>query len=572
MMVDPAEFDSLGAALNSAVERHAQHTCLIEANRDRENHRLTYARFGAAMRPVARAIQDRGFFPEHRAAVLMTNQSRWLVGAHAVFYSGGILVPLDYKLTATEHIQLLNHSRARLLLVEYPIWRALMSEPEFDQLRIDTVVVSEAPVDAEIGQAVRWESCDTSAQPQFAPRQRQDVACIVYSSGTGGRPKGCMLTHDGYLQQVGSLMTLFHFAPGDRYLSILPTNHAIDFMVGFIGPFLCGATVVHLRTLRPEYIKAAFAKFRISYISVVPMLLKGLETTLRERFKQLDPIRRAVLNAKIGLNRKLTANRPRPTISRLLLSQVHRALGGQLKTMFVGGAFTEPATLQFFYDLGLPVANGYGLTEAGTAVTLNNLQPFRSDTVGTPLPGAEVRIIDPGADGVGEVAVRSPTLMRGYLDDPEQTAEVLREGWLFTGDLGCIDNSGHLQLRGRKKNMIVTAGGKNIYPEDIEAAFDGLPVKEFCVFAANYIWPRAELGDEQLLAVINPGPGSTGLDNAARNELVARNRRLLDFKRVHGYVIWSHDFPRTASMKIKRHPLAHAIGEHLNRDEAVVQL
>ena len=193
----------------------------------------------------------------------------------------------------------------------------------------------------------------------------------------------------------------------------------------------------------------------------------------------------------------------------MLLPQVHKAFGGELRAMFVGGAFTEPATLQFFYDLGIPVANGYGLTEAGTVITLNDFNPFRADTVGKPLPGMEVRIVDPGPDGIGEVAARGPTIMSHYLDDPELTAETIVDGWLMTGDLGRLDRDGHLQLFGRKKNMIVTAEGKNIYPEDIENVFEGLPVKEFCVFAANYLWPAHTMVGEQLVLVVRLDPGQS---------------------------------------------------------------
>ena len=148
------------------------------------------------------------------------------------------------------------------------------------------------------------------------------------------------------------------------------------------------------------------------------------------------------------------------------------------------------------------MVNGYGLTEAGTALTLNDLKPFRADTVGKPLPGVELRILNPDADGIGEVAARSKTIMSHYLDDPELTLETIVEGWLLTGDLGRFEGEGHLQLFGRKKNMIVTEGGKNIYPEDIETAFDGLPVKEQCILAANFVWPKKELGKESLMLVL----------------------------------------------------------------------
>ncbi|MFQ5926775.1 MAG: AMP-binding protein, partial [Terriglobia bacterium] len=385
------------------------------------------------------------------------------------------------------------------------------------------------------------------------------------------RPKGCVLTHENYLEQCMALTALYPFWPGVRYLSILPTNHAIDFMVGFIGPFTCGATVVHLRTLRPEYIREAFPRYQITYMSLVPLVLKNLEQGLRARFAGLPPQRRFLLNRLVGLNRLLTRKRLNLKLSRFLLGKVHNAFGGKLQALFVGGAFTEPATLQFFYDLGIPVANGYGLTEAGTAVTLNDFNPFRPDTVGKPLPGMEVKIVNPDADGIGEVAVRSQTIMAHYLDEPELTAETIVNGWLMTGDLGRIDSTGHLQLFGRKKNMIVTAGGKNIYPEDIETAFEDLPVKEFCIFAANYLWPQRSLSGEQLIIVLRLESGQ-GFTEALRTELANRNRRLPDFKRISGYVIWDEDFPCTASLKIKRTVLAEELRQRLDRATAVVEL
>jgi long-chain acyl-CoA synthetase len=241
-----------------------------------------------------------------------------------------------------------------------------------------------------------------------------------------------------------------------------------------------------------------------------------------------------------------------------LLKQVHEAFGGKLRTIIVGGAFTEPQTLQFFYDLGIPVANGYGLTEAGTAITVNDLKPFRADTVGKPLPGMEVRILNPASDGVGEVSVRSKTVMSGYLNEPELTAETILDGWLLTGDLGRFDATGHLQLAGRKKNMIVTEEGKNIYPEDIETVFENLPVREFCVFAANYIWPKRSMVGEKLVLVLHLEQGQQFSDQL-RADINARNNRLLNYKRIHGVILLDEDFPRTASLKIKRNVLAERL-------------
>ena len=563
-MLDLDQYTSLGAALSDALDRWPNETCLIEADRERERTRLTYSDFKQLAAPLARALQDADFRAGDRAAIIMTNQSKWLISAYAILQSGGVLVPLDYKLNAGEHLQLLAHSRARYMVIEYHLWRAITLDPEFKNHKLKIVLVTEAPPSADLRGGYRWEEFRRKGDPSLISRKRQDAACIVYSSGTGGRPKGCVLTHENYLEQCKSLTAWYPFWPGVRYLSILPTNHAIDFMVGFIGPFVCGACVVHLRTLRPEFVRDAFVRYRITYVSLVPMVLKNLEHGIKSNFAGLPGIKRFVLNMMISINKALTRKRPNVELSRKLLGPVHKAFGGQLLAMFTGGAFIDPQTLQFFYDLGIPVANGYGLTEACTVLTLNDLKPFRADTVGKPLPGVDIRILNPDADGVGEVAVYSKTIMSHYLDDPELSAQTIVDGWLLTGDLGRLESSGHLQLLGRKKNMIVTEGGKNVYPEDIESAFDGLPVKEYCLFAANYVWPKKELTGEKLVLVVRLEQNQEFTDSL-KDEITARNRRLPDFKRVTGYIVWDRDFPRTASLKIKRNDLAHEIGGTLER-------
>jgi long-chain acyl-CoA synthetase len=571
-MLDLSKHSSIAAALQEAIQEFAKETCLIEADREREKVRLTYAEFGKRALPLARALQDAGFAGADRASIIMTNQSKWLISAYAIFYSGGVLVPLDYKLTPTEHWQLLEHSGTKVLITEYPIWRLLSASPARSGARgVETVLVTEAPPNADLSGARRWEEFrNQDAAPALVSRERTDLAAIVYSSGTGGRPKGCMMTHENYLEQCVALTSLYPFWPGVRYLSILPTNHAIDFMVGFFGPFTCGACVVHLRTLRPEFVREAFTKYKITYVSVVPLVLKNLQKGLQAKFAELPPGKRRIFDRLVAINKLSTKSHPRPWLSRRLLKQVHAAFGGELEAIIVGGAFSEPETLQFFYDLGIPVANGYGLTEAGTAITVNDLRPFRPDTVGKPLPGMEVKIVDPAPDGVGEVWVRSKTVMLGYLNDPELTAETIVDGWLRTGDLGRFDAQGHLHLSGRKKNMIVTEEGKNIYPEDIESVFESLPVKEFCVFAANYVWPKRSMLGEQLILAIRL-ENNQALGDELRQEVALRNARLLNYKRIHGIVVYGEDFPRTASLKIKRNDLAMRLAQ-LDREQAILPL
>jgi long-chain acyl-CoA synthetase len=560
-VIDLSGHASLASALAAAVDRWHDRICLIELDRDRENHRLTYRQFGDRTAAFSGFLQASGFQPGSRAAIILTNQSAWLIAAYAVFMAGGVLVPLDPKLTAEEQRDLFAHSGSECLIVEHHIWTVLRTTLSMTP-RMTTVVIGASPQDVVETPAQRWEDAIGPAV-QIRPRERNDLACIVYSSGTGGRPKGCMLSHANYLEQCSALAAVHRMAEGERYLSILPTNHAIDFMAGFLGPFVCGATVIHLRTLRPEHVRTALTKYGITHLTLVPMILKNLETAIRARLDALGGGTQRLTYALIGVNKVLTRNRLNPAFSRRLLGPIHAGVGPSLRAVFVGGAFTDPATLQFFRDLGFPVANGYGLTEACTVLTLNDVSSPRTDTVGTPLPGVEVQIVNPDHDGIGQVAVRGKTVMLGYLDDPALTAETIRDGWLLTGDLGHVDADEHLHLVGRVKNMIVTAGGKNVYPEDVEAAFDGLPVEEFCVFAASYLWRAASLADDKLIAVLRLSNGA-GSDTRTIDAFRLRNRQLPDYKRLGGYVRWDEAFPRTPSLKIKRDALAERLRRRLD--------
>ena len=213
-MLNLDQYTCLGAALRDALDRWPNETCLIEADRDQEKTRLTYSDFKEMALPLARAFEDAEFKAGDRAAIIMTNQSKWLISAYAIFYGGGVLVPLDYKLTAAEHLQLLAHCKAKFLVVEYHLWRAIIATPEFKESQSGNGAGDEAPPGADLAGRFAGRTFAARAIPYFVPRQREDVACIVYSSGTGGRPKGCVLTHENYLEQCKSLTALVSILAG----------------------------------------------------------------------------------------------------------------------------------------------------------------------------------------------------------------------------------------------------------------------------------------------------------------------------------------------------------------------
>lgn len=554
--IDPDAYDSLGELLDDALIAHKSETFLIEVDRQRETARYDFLAFRRLAARVTRRLELSGIGPDDRVAILMTNQSKWLVSAFAVWARGAVLVPLDHKLAPDEVAALLAHADPKLLITEYGLWKRLPAGAA------SATWVTEAPDAAALPEGVvRWEALPDAIPGPPVRRRRTDQASLVYSSGTGGTPKGCQLSHGAYLAQLAALLEVFPMAPGDRFFSILPTNHAIDLMCGFVGPLVCGATVVHQRTLRPELIRATMKSHAITHLAVVPLLLSAFENAIREKLDDLDGWKRSAFDALRAVNAAVTRKRPNHAVSSRLLGAVHDAFGGSLRVMFCGGAPTDRASAEFFYDLGIPVVIGYGLTEACTVATVHRMAPYRADGVGKPVRGVEVRIDRPGPDGVGEVLLRGPTLMDGYRDAPELTAETIRDGWLYTGDLGRLDASDHLHLVGRSKNMIVTAGGKNVYPEDVEQALGPVGAEELCVFAATYLFPRDRLEYGELLAVVRPKDGDSRWLDALR----ARNRGLPEHKRLAGVLVWDKAFPRTASMKVKRAVLAEALREGLDR-------
>ncbi len=464
-------------------------------------------------------------------------------------------MPLDARLEPGQQRALIAHCRPAVLVADYPTWRRLALEAGplgAGPLEAGAVWVLEAPDGAE---SRRRRAVGGPARRHRRRRAApaDDLATIVYSSGTGGTPEGLRADPRQLPRAVASAAAAQCPDAGRRpYFSVLPTNHAIDFMVGFVGPYVCGATVVHLRTLRPEFVREAFPRYRIACMAVVPMVLDNLRAGLQARFDGQPPVRRALFRALWALNRALTRSRPNVALSRVLLRPVHRAFGGRLRALFTGGAFTRPDTIEFFGSLGIPVLNGYGLTEAGTAVTLNRRrgQPRRHRRpAGARHRGARSR---PGRGGRRRGGRARP---HGH---GAATATTRSSPRRRSSTAGCTpatsdasSRPGTCRLFGRRKNMIVTAGGKNVYPEDVEVVFHGLPVAEYCVFAEHVVWP--ERRDERLVIVVRPRRGRAAAGSTSSGAATAPSPST---SASHACLEWPDEFPRTASLKVKRTVLA----------------
>ena len=338
----------LAEVLEEAAFRSRSNTFLLESDRGREVGRLDFAAFAERVGRLSAALAADGCGAGTRVAILMANGSRWLIAAAAITRVGGVILPLDARAEPDEQAALLSHSGSTVLLADGPVWRRLKKIELPSALR---QVVVDGPLDvlperhAEV-QCADWDAYVSAerAAPPIVLRNRDDLAAVVYSSGTGGRPKGCMLTHGNYLSQVETLANLYPMQEDDVYLSVLPTNHALDFMCGFLVPLLCGASVVHLRTLRPEWITGALKDYGVTHMSAVPALLEALARRLKEKTTGLPPVAEAGLRGMKAINRFLTRKRPNHAVSSALFAPIHQAFGGRLRRIFAGGAFVPPAT------------------------------------------------------------------------------------------------------------------------------------------------------------------------------------------------------------------------------------
>ncbi len=459
-----------------------------------------------------------------RVVIRAPNGPDWGLALLGILRLGAVAVPLDARasLDFTRRIAERTGARAAVL--------SRFGAP--GPAGLPTLLLEDG--DARIAAA-------TGADPPPPGVSPDDLAEILFTSGTTGDPKGVMLTHGNVAADVDALTRLAGFDDRDVFLSMLPLSHMFEQSVGFFLPAVRGSTVVYVDTLKPSSILRAFEEERVTCAVMVPRILRALMEGIRR--ETAEGARGALFRGAWALAGGL----PEPA-RRLLFAPVHRRFGGRVRFLFSGGAPLEEEVEAFWSRLGFAILQGYGLTETSPVLTCARPQERPPGSVGKFLDLVEHRF-----GGDGEIQVRGPTIFGGYFEDPARTAEVLRDGWFHTGDLGEL-RDGYLYLRGRSKDLIKTPGGLNVYPEDVEAALRAVAgVKEACVFAAP--GPRGEEVVAALLAL----PGAT-LD--PRAVVAEANGRLEEGRGVARAVVWpGEDFPRTATLKVQKFRVRKAVEE-----------
>lgn len=545
----------------------------LEIQRAQTVESYTYMELRTMAEAFAAWLLGQGMPAGSRVAILADNHPRWVAGYLGIIAAGGVAVPLDTAYQAEQVAKLLKDSGSELLLCDAKHLET--SAEAVSRSGIELVLTegglpaSPAPVDTNAPAPPSLENSHPSSQPiadldtifaqppaQFraVSRQAHDVASLLYTSGTTADPKGVMLTHANLLGEADAVLAWANIGPNDAILGVLPLFHVLSQMANLLLPLVAGARAVYLSTLNTTELLRALRERNITAFAVVPQFFNLIHERIFKEVKQKGSLTRTAM----GMLRALTVSCRRVGINpgKMFFGKIHALFGNRMRYLVTGGSRFDPQIARDFYSLGIDVFQAYGLTETSGGAFVNSHDRLVIGSVGKPLKGVEARIVESqaAADDTppsGEIILRGPIVMKGYWNRPDATAEVLKEGWLYTGDLGYFDSDGNLFITGRRKEVIILSNGKNVYPEEIESHYLQSPfIKEICVMGIE--------GADKLYAVIVPNfevlrqRKVVNAKEVIRFDVEGLSAKLASTKRISGYEIWQDDLPRTTTRKLKR--------------------
>jgi len=367
---------------------------------------------------------------------------------------------------------------------------------------------------------------------------------------------------------VHALDEMIKYSDSDRFLSILPLNHTLEITGGLIAPLFAGACITYSDSLKPDKLIALMKETKTTVMISVPLVLKMIHDAIMKKAGKLSPPKRKMFIFLLKTSRfMMSINRG---IGKVFFRSVHDEFGGHLRGFITGGAPLNKEVEININALGFRVLQGYGLTETAPVISVNTLKYNRIGSAGKAIPGVEVKVVKKSkTDPTGEIATKGPHMMRGYYKDPDKTKEVIKDGWLHTGDIGHVDRRGYLYISGRERNLIVLGSGKKVFPEEVEAVIEKSPyIKEICVLARISTKGR-KAGTEEVYAVIVPEldvftPAEKydklSIKERLKQELSRLSKELASYKRISAFEVWEDELPKTASRKIKRKAVEEKVG------------
>ncbi|MCY3759416.1 MAG: long-chain fatty acid--CoA ligase [Acidobacteria bacterium] len=473
---------------------------------------LSSAEVRSQVEGLVAGLMNLGVETGDRIALLSENRPEWLVSDLAILSVGAINVPVYPTLPSNQIEGLLNDAGVKIIILSTSeqLEKIREIQSKIPSLQVTVVMDLEEPESdslrsfdslREEGEQA-WQSDPAAYQKVRQGIGPQDVATIIYTSGTTGPPKGVMLSHANIVANVLELSRVFDFDPKDSVLSLLPLSHIFERVAHYLM-FYCGVSIAYAESI--EKVPVNMQEVHPTVVACVPRFFEKLYDRVMESRQLSSGLKRILGEWAFGVGERhtrhiLQGTSPSPGLafqrflaSKLVFAKLQQRIGGRLRFFISGGAPLDPSLAEFFLSAGILVLEGYGLTETSPVIAVNVPNCFRFGTVGQPLPGLEVRIAEDG-----EVLTRGPSVMLGYYNRPEETREVIKDGWFHTGDIGHLDSDGFLKITDRKKDLIVTAGGKNVAPQPLERLLKASPA----------LLNAVVLGDRRpyLCALVVPNP------------------------------------------------------------------
>ncbi|MBM3790478.1 MAG: AMP-binding protein [Acidobacteria bacterium] len=537
---------------------------------------IVYLELDRQVRLVGEALAGLGVQRGMRVSILAENRPEWLVAYLGIHLAGGTVVPLDAQISPAEWRNLLDDSESQFAFVSASLLPKL--RPALEGSPLAGRLISFDPLPEDDPDVRSFPAMIAGEAParvsDFPETSLEEVMVIIYTSGTTGKPKGVMLTQGNIVGEIVATMDAVYVDEKDTLLCLLPLQHVLASVINTLLPLYLGAQINFVDTLKRSEILEALEEGKISILATVPQFFYLFHRRIQEELARKPAIARLMFGRLLRLNRFCLKNL-RLNLGRILFGKIHRIFGSRMRLFVSGASPFDPKVAQLFHDLGFTILQGYGLTETTGACTATRVENNVIGSVGPALPGMEIRIVVPNEEGIGEIAVRGPVVMKGYYKNPQATAEVMQDGWFLTGDLGRMDERGNLFVTGRKKEVIVLPSGKNIYPDELEAHYGQCPyIQEIgIVGVADPV--GAEQGD-RLHAVIVPDFDylkDKKIANARemiRDEVARWSNQLPKYKRLMSYQIQAEPLPRTTTRKIKRLELKRLIESGELRDAGAV--
>ena len=528
--------------LRSTIERlaiYGEAPALIAVGDDALQN-WSFTRTARESLDLAAGLLAAGLEKGERVAFFAPASPEWAIACLAVIAAGAVPVPLDVLLEGDDLAFVLEDSGARRIFTTLALGGAL-------DARDTTVEIARLFLDGDGLSA-------GAPRPggELPPLSPDDIACMFYTSGTTGRPKGVPLSHANLMANLSGLLPEGLVGPGDRVLMPLPLHHVYPFMVGLMTPLAAGAAVVFPKGPSGPEIVQGLRLGRATTLLGVPRLYTALVAAIEERIKARGRAIASVLRCLIAVSAWLNL-RAGCRVGRILFRRIRATIAPELSLMTSGGAKLEPEIWWTLEGLGWQVLTGYGLTETSPILTFNARGRARAETAGQALNGVSLRIDAAGPDGAGEIQAKGAGVFAGYWKRPDETALAFTpDGWFRTGDLGYLDSDAYLHILGRAKELIVLAGGTNIQPEEVEAAYQASPVvHEAAVLERQGNLVALVVPDLDAMRV----HGTGRIEDLLRDQLRNRSLELPSPQRITGHAVMRVPLPRTTLGKLRRHLL-----------------